>query len=528
MKLLSMLVRGIKELFIPHWPLFLLMIFTSCLENVFIAFASPACVDYHPGGVFFTKNVLLILPVQIFIVSLVISFGGYLCATLSCFLSLVYIVFIGVTSFLFFTQNSLIKPQYIQIILDTNSKEIIEWFQEWPLSMGCTTVLTLTITAFLAYHYYTHRKTKQFGRFALVGVSIIPLVFLAYFSYSRFGDLRQFYLLPKAFYSIYEWKRSNQLVKVIASKSIPDEVKCNKSAMIGVVVIGESASRNHFGCYGYSRATTPFMSNREWCLFSDVITALPATHIALKYAFSDASLEGHTPTTTMPLLFNALPESTSHYISKQYVKGYDTIGMLFGNCDDIQLLDETQGHDEIVVKSFKETLEKSDLSARHLYFLHLIGSHTPFHKRYPPEKQIFGDKDLFDTYDNSIHYTDSILEEARSFVDNVTAPVFLLYFSDHGESPGNGVRTYSDYNSWEIPFGFYFNAEFRRIFPDIVNAIDKSKNLPLQLDCLFEMLCWIYGITYDGMFEERIPFMGNYKPHDRIVQQISDRHPSHP
>jgi lipid A ethanolaminephosphotransferase len=85
--------------------------------------------------------------------------------------------------------------------------------------------------------------------------------------------------------------------------------------------------------------------------------------------------------------------------------------------------------------------------------LHAMGSHGPtYHRRVPPDREKFKpicpterieectDRQILNSYDNSIAYTDYILAE---LIDQLTAQQdkmdsVLLYVSDHGESLGEG------------------------------------------------------------------------------------------
>ena len=64
-------------------------------------------------------------------------------------------------------------------------------------------------------------------------------------------------------------------------------------ATFGVIIIDESATRNHWSLYGYKRQTTPCMDtiNDELFVWNDVITAWPATTKALCYLMTMATLD---------------------------------------------------------------------------------------------------------------------------------------------------------------------------------------------------------------------------------------------
>ncbi|MFQ6005352.1 MAG: phosphoethanolamine transferase, partial [Woeseia sp.] len=90
-----------------------------------------------------------------------------------------------------------------------------------------------------------------------------------------------------------------------------------------------------------------------------------------------------------------------------------------------------------------------------LIVLHTIGSHGPaYHNRFPDSFAVFrpychinspqdcSEREVANAYDNTIVYTDFVLNEAIGFLNQNEGEFdsFLLYASDHGESLGeNGV-----------------------------------------------------------------------------------------
>ncbi|HEX5034851.1 MAG TPA: sulfatase-like hydrolase/transferase, partial [bacterium] len=76
--------------------------------------------------------------------------------------------------------------------------------------------------------------------------------------------------------------------------------------------------------------------------------------------------------------------------------------------------------------------------------LHMLGSHQNYRNRYPPENTRFGPESYLDAcstkeeaqmlaeYDNSVRYTDEVLEEAIKLLEKQPDSI-LLFVGDHGE-----------------------------------------------------------------------------------------------
>ena len=89
-----------------------------------------------------------------------------------------------------------------------------------------------------------------------------------------------------------------------------------------------------------------------------------------------------------------------------------------------------RGYDELLLPHLAEALN-SNLGSRKLIVLHLTGSHEPVCSNWPRDKAVFKSLDTEEVcYDNSIHYTDSLLGQVFAMLKTRRASV--MYFSDHG------------------------------------------------------------------------------------------------
>ena len=73
------------------------------------------------------------------------------------------------------------------------------------------------------------------------------------------------------------------------------ENKSSSPPLLGIIVVGESATRNNWSLYGYSRDTTPEMQKvydrGELVVWNDVVGAEPSTCLALQKLFSQMTVE---------------------------------------------------------------------------------------------------------------------------------------------------------------------------------------------------------------------------------------------
>ena len=206
-----------------------------------------------------------------------------------------------------------------------------------------------------------------------------------------------------------------------------------------VIVIGESANKEHLGLYGYERNTTPKMSEmkKDLYVFDKVTSAHCQTLAVLQEALTfDNFSQGDVITFFQKSGFKTF------WLSNQFDGGHwNNIVALIGNQADVSYfvnLQLTYGlcFDDLLIDPFRRALD--DPAPKKVIFVHLHGSHLLYANRYPKDFEIFSDnsskiRQTVCEYDNSIAYTDFILWNLISLLKEKNENSYLLYLSDHGE-----------------------------------------------------------------------------------------------
>lgn len=266
------------------------------------------------------------------------------------------------------------------------------------------------------------------------------------------------------------------------------------------IIIGESATRNNFGIYGYKRDTTPCLSSvsNELCVFTDVVSVWHSTMLALRYLFSGASCEDRAH--ARMLVTQAVRKAGYR---QTFITNVSRIGAInnviqhiFDAADEMIYLHELNlpepFYDDAMLPYFRRALEASPKCGRVIY-QHQDGSHYPFHNFYPKSRTVFTGGTTIDHYDNTVCLTDFCLGEAINSLKALHRPAMMFYISDHGETPrAKSWRTYNDLDLWEVPMIVWFSEEYVKKFPETVARVRAATSLPLQSDqvlpALLEMM----------------------------------------
>ena len=209
-----------------------------------------------------------------------------------------------------------------------------------------------------------------------------------------------------------------------------------------VIVIGESANKDHLSLYGYARKTTPKLDSikDELYVFQNVTSAHCQTLEVLQEALTfDTFANGDV------ISFFKKAGFKTFWLSNQFNGGrWDNVIAMVGCQADVTYFinqkdtQSTNGQclDELLIQHFTQAI--NDKARKKIIFVHLLGSHAVYANRYPAPFNIFHDKttkarQIISEYDNSIAYTDFILFQLITLLKQKNETSYLLYFSDHGE-----------------------------------------------------------------------------------------------
>jgi len=228
-----------------------------------------------------------------------------------------------------------------------------------------------------------------------------------------------------------------------------DDVEAmSASSKVCVLIIGESARRDHFSLYGYDKLTNPYTA-------ADSVVALPARAAATNTLDAVKALLQPFPSSQ---LYEILP----NYLLRAGVdvtwrtgnwgeppvktQKYYTKDALHQRFPDVPV-----HYDGILLEGLRADLEAT--TARKVFVvIHTYTNHGPsYNTNYPPQFEHFtpvcntvemsqtSPEELLNAYDNSIVYADylthSVIETVRSLPGRRGC---VIYVSDHGESLGEG------------------------------------------------------------------------------------------
>lgn len=429
----------------------------------------------EPGlnGAFITVSMVLIMIAgNFFAYYLVLALGRFVG---KCIIALTLvadaIMFYFVRNF-----NVLVTDSMMGNVFNTNYSEASGFFS-WAL-LGYIVALGLLPCIYLFAQKVDYDGAKKaMGRIGIAVAAILVLVFGNMSNWpwmdrnsTQLGSLLMpwSYIVNTFRYHNAERRRNAKEIQLEAPTAI------SESRDVCVLIIGESARRDHFSLYGYERQTNPYTAN-------DSVTTLLANSSA---TYTVAGVKNILHPRDSRELYEILPNylhrhgadvswRTSNWgeppvhIEKYWKKA------------DLKRMhqEEDERYDGILLAGLKDDILAS--SANKVFVvLHTNTSHGPaYNTCYPSDFEVFTpvcetvemskalQEEVFNAYDNSIIYTDwlihNVIETLRSIPDRRCC---MLYISDHGESLGennlymHGVpMSMAPKEQYEIPYLVWTN-----------------------------------------------------------------------
>jgi lipid A ethanolaminephosphotransferase len=264
--------------------------------------------------------------------------------------------------------------------------------------------------------------------------------------------------------------------------------------IIGIVVIGETARADHFSLNGYKRKTNPLLEQQDIINFTNAKACGTLTKISVPCMFYLGEYNNYSEKKAR-FQSNALDIISAAGVEVAWIENNSSCKNV---CERIKTTvlntNDNDTYDELLLEqtvSFINNLKKK----KGLIVLHSMGSHGPkYYKRYPkkfeqftPSCQINTPQDcsreeLINAYDNTILYTDYILDSLIKILQKENLNSFLIYASDHGESLGeNGLYLhgvpiqFAPKEQTHIPFLLWHSDSYKK--NNKIKILDTKTNI---------------------------------------------------
>ena len=422
-----------------------------------------------------------------------------------------------------------VSSDTIHAILQSDTQEIIEFLDSFVgLKKIVYTLIGIALTALLAMQM----SAKSSGRKLITGgfgcLLLVPVLATLHSQILRTPILYNFESARTQYFSELS---AFMLLKESRSKAISlSDLSLTKTGHKLVVVIGESANKNHMSLYGYARDTTPIAdslnNSGDLIRFDRAYASHTHTKPALAKALTSADQYSGRNWTTSPSLLelsNELGIDNTWITNQQMLGAWDNhVSAIAQGAKRIIYRNKLVGiaknalkNDGVLIDDLKNVL--SDDNETQLIFMHLQGSHASYCSRFPEDIAPFAgeivslseygslaayvhraNNRVVNCYDNSIHYTDKVIGDVIKILDEQEAPTSMLYFADHSEdvisnkAHNSAIFTYA---MAEIPLFFWASDSWKQRYTDSWNNLKSNRRKIFTNDHIFESVSGLLGLV---------------------------------
>lgn len=426
--------------------------------------------------------------------------------------------------------NSIIAVDMFTNILTTNAGEASELLESiWPAVLG---VCILYIPLLIIGIYSVRNKIKlpvPFRIRALKGSLLLLLtggISSAYSSYAN--PLYEFKhvifplnVMYNINYAVERWHLSNNYP--ISSKDFKFQAKRKKISdkqEVYILVIGETSRAENWELNGYSRPTNPLLSQRNDIIFySDAVTQSNTTHKSVPLILAPVNAQNYDDIYHAKSVITAFKECgfRTLFISNQ-VPNRSLIDYFAAEADQRINLSPVNNDlykenlpDGNALSIIRQAINESDQDL--FIVFHSYGSHFNYQHRYPKDMAFFkpdnastvsfnNKQNLDNAYDNTIRYTDYLLNSTIEILDSSELCSGMFYLSDHGEDLMDDSRKkflhaspIPTYHQLHIPMLIWFSENYANTYSENVMAARNNQNKPATTAVTFNTVSRMAGIS---------------------------------
>ncbi|ART81616.1 hypothetical protein CBP31_02360 [Oceanisphaera profunda] len=405
-----------------------------------------------------------------------------------------FIILSALLNYVMFHYGTIVDRDMIVNVLETNAGEAKSYLNASALLWF---VFTGLLPAVLLLKLSIRRSTvwRELGmKLVSVVLSVLVILLIAVFYYKDYASVgrNNHYLnkmiIPTHFaHSLYKYLDDSYFTTPEPYQTLGEDAALLTQAKTGrkqvmVMMVGETARAANFQLGGYERDTNAFtqaLTNAHSDAKSGANTNMPSVTY-----FQDVTSCGTATAVSVPCMFShqsrtdfsdtqaANQDNLMDIVARAGIKTVwlENDGGCKGACARTETIafepnatnpvcDGDYCQDQVLLEGLSEQLKnitaasnQTDLiqAERYLIVLHMVGSHGPtYYKRYPQEFAHFQPdcqrsdiqncdaRQLNNTYDNTIYYTDYIISQViKQLQERDDLDTGLLYVSDHGESLG--------------------------------------------------------------------------------------------
>jgi glucan phosphoethanolaminetransferase (alkaline phosphatase superfamily) len=421
-------------------------------------------------------------------------------------------------------------PEVILAVVNTNAREAME------LSRGYIILYLLILLVMVLTYIYLVRtlpsrlpgRRSLYISLAAVGFFLLlPLLQKDDDNYPEKVKNTFFTTFPNSFihdagkvYLMYREMADNAEIRN-HFKFRAQQVNAPGLKQIYILIIGESSRAVQWGINGYYRNTSPkLMKRTNLVSFSHTVAGAYATEYAVPQIISEAGPENFQLQNREKSIVSAFKEAgfKTYWMSNNLDYGH--IQMHAKEADEFWYSIDSHPMDmDMVDKELRRVLDKNEDKV--FIVIHTYGNHWSYFERYPPSYEIFKPvvknigiqhsdvakkSYLINAYDNSILYSDALIDTVIGMTEKKNACSSVFFISDHGEDLLDDSREKFTHGSGppsiyvaHIPLFIWYSDKLKETFPEKIKCLYIHKDRKTGTENIFPSLADMASLKFPSL-----------------------------
>lgn len=446
----------------------------------------------------------------------------------------------------------------ISVAIDSNLYEIKSFFGD---GLFYLVVIFLSWSLFSIYLYGVKRNSWNINLYSTKKETayVYGIAVLVFGSAYLYFTQEQKYEFKSLMFKTYPYNLIESSFEVYSElnkmKDVEQKIRNYKffatqpegsKADVVVLVIGETGRHNNWGLNGYTRPTTPLLSRQKNLInFTDMLSLAPATIVSVPMMLTrKPENKIYEYVFTEPSIIRAFKEVgyKTYWIStQQKVSNFDSLTSAYAKeADVVRFFNYTQSSadrdkDDVLIPELNKILKEN--TPKKFIIIHTLGSHQQYNKRYPESFNIYrpslDDMSKYNpqspkyktqsvnSYDNSILFTDYVLNSFIEQLKSLNNSSFLLYAADHGEDLFDGACDKSGHGNhtiynFQVPAIVWVSDQYKNTNPEKYSLLRLNSSAKVNHTSIFPTLVDATGIVIPSYKPERSLAM-RHKSYTRTV-----------
>ncbi len=432
----------------------------------------------------------------------------------------------------YLANGGVLEGDIILAIAQTNIREALTYletaFSGWQITLLAALSLPVLFWGWLSFRAFHRLRRPEMpsGKAAVIERALAGIFIVFFMFVQAQGMLAQsskgygcqakqvlaFSVYMVRSYGNFEKNRAEIISSIRFDETASEAAEAPEKGVYALI-IGESANRDHWSLYGYQYDTTPLMNRRiarqddgyRFIYFRNAYSSFTHTVESVTNALTNVNqYNGEDLSRAISLIDIANKAGfDTYWISNQsgdsmIVTPLTAISMSAGS---IKFVSESRNGGKIFDLDILDNLpQRLNPDRNSLIVIHLMGSHTKYLDRYPQEFSKFsGAEDIINEYNNSIGYTDYVIDRLFRHLSENTNLMFIGYVSDHGADPsqmGNDHNTtHFVFDMVRVPFALGFSEKYLKARGDLVNTLSARTHECFTNDLIFDLMLGITGLS---------------------------------